>query len=384
MPRRLNDSNTAAYTTPEKRRVQQIPFDTKDAADAASKRLADGLSFDAMIAEMKLKPEDIDQGLLDKTAFVDPTVADAAFKLAKTGDVSGVVTGKFRNVIVRVTEISPRVVKTFDEAKPAIKAQMAAAKSDGTVTALMKQIESAQDERASFADIASRFKVDLATTAPIDHDGKAEDGKPLDGIDDPARLAKAAFDSDVGNQNDPIALNNGGYIFYNVEKVLAPRDRSLDEVKADITARWKSEQARKQLADKSKDLVARLQKGEAFDDVAKSAGAELKTSASFKRSDTPDGLTPATVTAAFSGGECTTATALGANDGRVILQVKDVNQPAFFAEAESLKQPAEQFTGSLKTSVQNQFLRLVQAEAGLQVNQQVISQTIGLPTRQNN
>jgi peptidyl-prolyl cis-trans isomerase D len=377
-------ANIATYTVPEKRRIQQIPFDSKDAADAAAKRLADGLSFDALIADMKLKPEDIDQGLLDQASFLDPTVADAAFKLAKAGDVSGVISGKLRNVIVRLTEITPGSVQPFDEVKPAIKASLAAARSDSDVRNLLKSIESARDERASFSDVASRFKLDLVTTPPINKDGKMADGKPLTGVDDPAKLAKSAFESDVGNQNDPIALANGGYLFFDVVTVMPPRDRSLDEVKADITTSWKTEQARNQLSDKTKDLVARLQKGEAFDDVAKSAGLEPKTTAAFKRSDTPDGLTPAAVTSAFSGGEGTVATALSPSGGRFILQVKDVAEPAFFAEAESLKQPGEQFSQSLKTSVQNEVLRGVQAEQGVRVSQQVISQVLGLPSRQQN
>jgi peptidyl-prolyl cis-trans isomerase D len=332
---------------------------------------------------MKLKPEDIDQGLIDKAAFVDPTVADAAFKLAKAGDVSGVIAGKLRNVIVRVTEIVPEVVKPFDEVKAGIKASIAASKADAAVNALMKSVESARDERATFQDVATRFKLELVTTAPIDKDGKTEDGKPLEGVTDPARLAKAAFESDVGNQNDPIALANGGYLFYDVVKVLPPRDRTLDEVKADLTQRWKAEQARKSLSDKSKSLVDRLQKGEDFDTVAASAGLEAKTAGPFKRSDTPDGLTPTAVTAAFSGGEGTVASALAPGDGRIVLQVTDVSEPAFFAEAASLKQPADAYTESLRTSLQNEFLRRVQAEAGLQVNQEVISQIIGLPARAN-
>jgi peptidyl-prolyl cis-trans isomerase D len=374
-------ANLGTYTTPEKRRVQQIPFDTKAAADAAAKKLADGMSFDQLTSEMKLKPEDIDQGLLDKAGFVDPTIADAAFKLAKVGDVSGVVSGKLRNVIIRLTEIQPEVVQPFDAVKPGIKASLAAAKADTEMNALMKSIEAARDERASFQDLATRFHLALLTTPPIDKDGNTEAGTPPEGVPDAAKLAKAAFESDVGNQNDPLSLANGGYVYFDVTKVLPPRDRTLDEVKADLARRWKDEQARKDLSDKTKAIQARLDKGEAFDAVARSAGLEVKTTSPFKRSDTPEGLTPTAVTAAFSGGEGTIATALAPNDGRFILQVTDVTDPPFFAEAASLKQPAAQMADSLKSTVQNEFMRRVQAIDGLRVNQQVVSQIIGVPSR---
>lgn len=377
------DASIASYTTPEMRRVEQIPFDTKEAAEAAAKRLASGTTFDALVAEMKLKPEDIDLGLHPQSAFVDPVVAEAAFQLPKAGDVSGVVTGKFRFVILRVTEIKPQVVKSFDDAKAEIKKQLAASKADEAIRKLMKDMESAQDERVPFVDLAKRFNLPMITTEPFDKSGKTLDGKPVDGIADMAKLAKGVFDSDVGNQNDPIVLDNGGYMLYDVAKILPARDRTLDEVKADITSRWKAEQAHNQLTEKTNALVERLRKGEDFAAVAKEAGVELKTSAPFKRSDTPDGLSPTAVTSAFSGGEGTVAASLGPNDGRIILKVKDVKEPAFFAEAESLKQPTAQFTNTLKGSVQNEYLRRIQAEAGLKLNQAVIAQVLGVPQRPN-
>jgi peptidyl-prolyl cis-trans isomerase D len=377
------DASIASYTTPEMRRVEQIPFDTKEAAEAAAKRLASGTTFDALVGEMKLKPEDIDLGLHAQSAFVDPVVAEAAFQLPKAGDVSGVVTGKFRNVILRVTEIKPQVVKSFDEAKTDIKKQLAASQADSAIRKLMKDMESAQDERVPFADLAKRFHLPLVATEPFDKSGKTLDGKPVTGIADMGKLIKGVFDSDIGNQNDPIVLDNGGYMLYDVAKILPPRDRTLDEVKADITNRWKAEQAHNQLTEKTNALVDRLRKGEDFASVAKEAGVELKTSASFKRSDTPDGLSPAAVASAFSGGEGTVAASLGPNDSRIILKVKDVKEPAFFAEAESLKQPTAQFTNTLKGSLQNEYLRRIQAEAGLKLNQAVIAQVLGVPQRPN-
>jgi hypothetical protein len=58
-----------------------------------------------------------------------------------------------------------------------------------------------------------------------------------------------------------------------------------------------------------------------------------------------------------------------------------VTDPPFFAEAASLKQPAAQMADSLKSTVQNEFMRRVQAIDGLRVNQQVVSQIIGVPSR---
>ncbi|MDR3376875.1 MAG: SurA N-terminal domain-containing protein [Ancalomicrobiaceae bacterium] len=378
------DQDGARYTTAERRHVLQLPFDTKEAADAAAKRIAEGATFDALAADLKLKPEDIDLGTVDQASILDPTVAEAAFKLAKPGDVSGVVAGKFRNVIVTVKEILPGQKTPFDEAKVAIKQQIAADRAEPAMRAMLKQVESLRDERQSFAEIAQKLKLEVKIVDAIDRDGKDGAGKPIVGLPEVDKLAKVAFDSDVGNQNEALVLGNGGFLFYDVVEVKPPHDRTLEEVKGDLITRWKDERVRAGLGLKTTILAARLEKGESFEDVAKAAGLELKTTEPFKRSDTPPGLTPAAVAAAFGFGEGSVTTSLGENDGRIILKVKSVNQPPFFAEAESLQKPAADFSASLRVSVQNQYLRQMQSDIGIRANQKIVSQIIGQTESLNN
>ena len=70
------------FTTAERRKVEQIVFKDNAEADAAAAALAGGKTFDDLIAERKLKPEDVDLGLVTKDKIIDPKVADAAFALA--------------------------------------------------------------------------------------------------------------------------------------------------------------------------------------------------------------------------------------------------------------------------------------------------------------
>ena len=377
--RSVYDRNAGNYTIPERRRVQQVPFDSKDAADAAVKRLSEGTSFDALIAEMKLKPEDIDQGLLERKGYLDPVVADAVFKLAKPGDSTGAIIGKFRPVVIRLLEVTPEAKVEFDVAKPAIKASLAASRADAAVKTVLKQIEAARDERAGFADIAKRFNLTLTTIDSIDKDGRDGQGKPVEGIPEPEKLGKASFDTDVGNQNDPLPLGSGGFLFFDVTEIKAPRDRTLDEVKDELVRRWKDEQADTRLTQKAAELVARLEKGEALDEVAKSVKLEPVTSAAFTRSGSQSGLSGAVVAAAFNGVEGAAAAARAENDDRIVLQVKEITEPVFFAEADTLKQPASQLDQQMKISLESEYLRQVQTQIGIRVNQPIVSQIIGQP-----
>ena len=84
--RKVYDETKAKYATPEKREVWQIVFPNEEEAKAARDKVAGGLSFDDLAKERKLKPSDIDLGLVTKSAIIDPKVAEAAFAL-KAGDM---------------------------------------------------------------------------------------------------------------------------------------------------------------------------------------------------------------------------------------------------------------------------------------------------------
>src|SRR5581483_8925534 len=65
------------FTTPERRKVEQIVFTDKADADKAAAALAAGKTFDDLMAERNLKPTDVDLGLVSRDKIVDPALADA-------------------------------------------------------------------------------------------------------------------------------------------------------------------------------------------------------------------------------------------------------------------------------------------------------------------
>ena len=63
----------ARYETPERRHLEQIVFPNMEEAKAASDKLAQGTTFEALAAERGLKDTDIDLGTVAKSAVVDRT-----------------------------------------------------------------------------------------------------------------------------------------------------------------------------------------------------------------------------------------------------------------------------------------------------------------------
>ena len=110
---------------PERRRVQQIAFPDKAAADAAYQKIQTGTDFVALAKELGQSEADIDLGLLKRSEMADATIGDAAFKLEKD-KVSEPITGQLgKTVLLRVTAIEPGKVVTFEEAKPDLREEAA-------------------------------------------------------------------------------------------------------------------------------------------------------------------------------------------------------------------------------------------------------------------
>src|SRR5690606_38973205 len=116
------DSNKALYTTAESRHIKQFIFPDKAAADAVAAKLASGVTFDELEADGTIKPTDI--GSVQKSAMLDPVLADAAFGVAQ-GESTGIVQGRFGPAIAKVEAITPETVKPLAEVQDEIRRHLA-------------------------------------------------------------------------------------------------------------------------------------------------------------------------------------------------------------------------------------------------------------------
>jgi peptidyl-prolyl cis-trans isomerase D len=369
------DEQAARFTTPEQRKVEQIVFKDKADADAAAAALAGGKTFDDLIAERNLKPEDVDLGLINKEKLIDAAVADAAFGMAQPG-VSGIIAGRFGPVMVRVTQIQPKVVKSFDEVKADIKKEIATQRAAQEISDQHDVIEDARAGGETLAEVATKYDLKLTNVAAVDKDGKDKDGKGVPEL--PAGLVAAAFDTDVGLENAPLSVS-GGYVWYDVTAVTDARDRQLGEVKDKVAAAWTRDQVEEKLTAKANDLRDRVQKGEDIAKVAADLGTEVKTAADVTRSTKPAGdLTAAAILSTFSGPKGTAAVAAGAADQtKLVLVVTDSEVPPYFSDAPDLAQAKTQLADQLTNDFLFQYMTQLQGQLGVLVNQSALAQALG-------
>lgn len=377
--RKAYDSQVDRFTTPEKRKVEQIVLKDKADADAVVAALAGGKTFDDLVAERKLKPADVDLGLITKDKIIDPAVADAAFAL-QPNSVSGIIAGRFGPVLVRVTTVEPKVVKSFEEARADLKKEIATQRAAQEIADQHDVIEDARAGGETLKEIAAKYGLKLVAVPAVDKTGKDKDGNPVADLPGGSDLLNAVFESDVGLENAPVQTGGDGYVWYDVTAVTQARDRELSEVKDKVAAAWKRDKIEEKLTAKANEVRDRLAKGEDIAKVATDLGVAVKTADGLTRATKPSGdLTAATILRTFAGPRGSAAVAAGAADQtKLVLVVTDTTVPPYFSGAPEMAGAQQQFSQQLTNDLLVQYITQLQGQLGVTVNQSALAQAIGV------
>jgi peptidyl-prolyl cis-trans isomerase D len=368
------------FTTPERRQVQQIVFDSSAEAEAAAAALAEGATFEAVLADRNLKPEDIDLGLIRRDEIIDPKVAEAAFSLA-LNTVSAVIPGDFGPVILRVTAIEPETVKPFEAVKDELKQEIAERRASEEVADLVNVIEDARAGGATLAEVAQSYGLSLRTVPSVDATGKDDAGVAIADLPGGAALVDAIFESDVGLDNNPLPVDKG-YVWYEVTAVSAARDRELAEVRDRVLAAWKAAEIDKRLSARAEEIRDRLANGEAVGAVAAAFGLAVETAEGVTRvGEPPEGLNAAAVQAAFGGPKGHAAIVDGEGDAKIVVVASEVTVPPFFSGAPDLAGAEEQYAEEIASDLMSQYVFQVQQELGVTVNQNALQTIVAGPTQ---
>jgi peptidyl-prolyl cis-trans isomerase D len=363
------------YVTPERRHVEQMVFPKIEDADTAAARLKDGLTFAALAGERGLKDQDIDLGTVPKSEIVDPAVADAAFSL-KEGEVSAPIKGRFGTVIVTVIKIEPEQTKPLADVTAQIRNDIAAERAKSQVRALHDQIEDARAGGSTLEEAAKKANLQLVNYE-IDRSGRDPSGKPVSNLPHAADVIAAAFTSDVGVENDPVTAD-GGYVWYDVTTITPAHDRTLDEVKSEVEARWREDEIATRLKAKAADFLDKLKNGASLDDVAKAENLKVESADNLQRNKPAPGLSAKIVGSVFRTAKDAFGSAAGDQPTDwVVFRVTAVSAPKVDANLPEEKRIEETLQSQENNDILGQYVSWLQEELGLSVNQAALAQALG-------
>ena len=121
---------------------------------------------------------------------------------------------------------------------------------------------------------------------------------------------------------------NGGYVWYDVLGITPSRERTLDEVKDQVEAKWREDQISSRLRAKATEMVQKLEQGGTLAEVAAAVGSKVETAAGFRRDASPPGVPAGAVTAAFRTAKDGVGQTAGAGGSEwIVFRVTDVSVP---------------------------------------------------------
>jgi peptidyl-prolyl cis-trans isomerase D len=377
--RKIYDERKDRISTPEQRQISQIVFPNAEEAIAARAKLNDSFSFEDLAKERGLKPADIELGMVSRAGILDPKVADAAFSLAPDA-ISQPVTGRFGTTIVKVGKIQAGNTPSYDSVAATIKRDLAIERARAVVNEMHNKVEDERGGGANIVEAAKKLNLNAVTIDAVDRSGQGPDGKPVAGLPANTDIVSQAFNSDVGVDNDALQTG-GGYIWYDVLGITPSRDRSLDEVKAQVEARWRDDEVTKRLRTKAEDMVKKLEGGAKLADEAASAGLKVTTSAPFKRDATVADLSPGVIQAVFRGVKDAVGQAPGAGPSDwIVYRITDIAAPTIDMASDDAKKLQESLQRGVTDELVAQYITKLEQQVGTKINQEAFALATGATT----
>ncbi|NUR11966.1 MAG: peptidylprolyl isomerase [Bradyrhizobium sp.] len=361
--------------TPEKRQIQQIVFPNAAEAQAARERLVGGMSFEDLGKERGLTASDVDLGLVTKSSL-DAAVGEAAFALP-VGEISQPIQGALGTSIVKVDKIEPGKAADYASVASDIKREIATERAHVKVNDLRDKMEDERGGGSSVVDAAQKLGLTAVTIDAVDRSGRAPNGQPVANIPQGLDVVSQAFNTDVGVDNDSISFK-GGYVWYDVLAITPSRDRSLDEVRDQVEARWRQDQIATKLKAKATEMVQKLEAGGKLADEAAAIGAKVETATGFKRDDTPASVPAAVVAAAFRAAKDGVGqTPVTGGTEVIVFRVTDIVDPAVDAASDATKKLKDSLDRA-QTEVQvASYVNKLETDIGTTINQAAFAQVTG-------
>lgn len=365
------------YGSAEKRELRQIVFAKAEDAKTASERIAAGTSFDDVVKERGLKESDTDLGTVTKANIIDPAVADAAFTL-KQGETSAAIQGRFGTVIVQVRTIEPATQRPYETVADSIKKTLGEQRAKAEIGSLRDKIEDERAAGSNLVEVAKKIGLVARSIEAIDRAARDAAGVPVPNLPQGADVVAAAFSTDVGVETDPLQLPNNGLVWVDVAGITPSRERSLDEVKDIVEARWRDEEVANRLRAKADDMLTKIKAGAALPQVASEAGLKVETVAALQRGKPTPQVGAKALDAIFRTAKGVTSSTDGDTPGeRIVFSVTETDVPKADPAAPEAKTLSSTLRQGYGEAIVNEYVAKLESEIGVTINDAALNQVTG-------
>lgn len=367
----------ARFGTPERRTIQQIVFPNQAEAAAAKARLQAGTSFEELAKERSISDADLTLGRFTRAEMLDQQLAAGAFAIPENV-VSDPVQGAFGYALIRSTSVEAESVRPFAEVQAEVRTDLAVSRASEAISDIHDRIEDMRASARPLAEIAREMKLAVATLGPIDRARRMADGSAPPALPALEQVVDGMFRADIGTDNEAVRTRDNGYVWFDLTTIEPARDRTFEEVRAQVVAQWRQDEIASRLQARARELSDRLGKGETIEAIAQSVGQEAKISPPLTRASSLPEFPANVLTIAFGTAVGSAASAdLGGQRGRMLFKVQSASMPPFLRTTQEAEQVAQQLGLAIGDDLLSQYVTALQAKLGVRINQTTFRNATG-------
>ena len=272
--RSLYDDDKEIFTNPEQRSAQHILVEERELAESLLEEIQQGADFSELARihsiDTSTKDSGGDLGYFERDIMV-PEFDKVVFEM-DIGELSEVVETDYGFHIIKLTEVQPENIKSFEESRE----QLASLHQK---KAAQKKLYSLQEE---LGNLAYEDPLDLVAEH-LDLELEASDYFSRTSEEYEEQFVSAAYSDLVlneGENSDVIELGQDRFVVLNLAEQIPERQKTLDEVQTQITDILKTMEAKKIIDDLAANISSALSNSENTKAEALIAENELEWSES--------------------------------------------------------------------------------------------------------
>ena len=349
----------------EKRSLQQVLVNDREAAERILDQMRQGRTFEAAV-EQVTGDAPIDLGAMTRDEML-PELADAAFSLAE-GETSEPVESSLGWHVLRVTGVEPGKTLSFQEARETLREDIAMRKAVDRMVSLANDLDDALAGGATLEEAAADLGLTVREIPAVDRDGQDRQGEPVEALSPKEEILPVIFETPEGQQSLVEETPAGGYFVLRVDGIVPSQLRPFEEVRQTVRERWLADRREERARARAEEIVRGVNEaGRDFEALAREAGLSVSTTEPVTRSG-EGGQGPAPLAGALFDLSVGEATIASAQDGVVVARLVEIREADPQDDPEALAQVRRSLRQGLQGDILTQFANALRQQYGVRIN----------------
>ncbi|MFT5539226.1 MAG: peptidyl-prolyl cis-trans isomerase D [Alphaproteobacteria bacterium] len=361
------------FSSNERRDIEQVVFRSQAAAEAAAKAIAAGKTLTQAALENGKPLKPVSLGWVEKKDML-AQLTELVFALKK-GAMSQPIKTSLGWHILRVKNIQPGKVTTYEEAREQLRKAIAQREAVDAIFGMTNKLEDSLAAGALLDEAARQSNLKARRALSLDASGRNGAGEAVDGLPKGPSFLRTVFETPDGQDSALTETQNGGFFILHVNKVTQPKVQPLNEVRSAIITAWKGDARAKATEKHAKALVEKIKGGRSFEAVAKAEKLAIKTTPAFTRltHDAESGLPAALMDQLFKLKPGETAMAEGPG-GYTVAVLTKVRDPSSKEKADTATALAEEISQGLSGDLIQQFVGALRGRYKIETKPQLLQE----------